>query len=151
MKALIRSATPDDAAAIGALLRLQMEEHGLPFHAERTGAAIGAVFAAPSLGQFLVAESEGTLAGVAYVAFLHSMEHAATIPLLEELYVLERSRGRGIGSALLGEAMERFSRRTGLPMELEVDATHREVERLYQRHGFTLRTRSRWIFEPGKA
>jgi GNAT superfamily N-acetyltransferase len=144
----IRPATPADAPAIAQLLRLQMEEHSLPFHAERISAALAAVFATPSLGSFLLVEGEGTLIGVAYIAFLHSMEHAATIPLLEELYVLERYRGRGLGSALLNEVLKRFSQRTGLPMELEIDSTHRQVEGLYRRHGFTLRTRTRWIYEP---
>jgi len=125
-----------------------MTEHQLPSSSEAVAQAAATVLGDPRLGSFLVAVVAGEVVGVAYVAFLQSMEHAATIPLLEELFVVPEHRGNGAGSALLRSAIEQFSTAPGLPMELEVDASHRGVESFYHRHGFTLRQRSRWIHWP---
>ncbi|HEX5175880.1 MAG TPA: GNAT family N-acetyltransferase, partial [Chthoniobacteraceae bacterium] len=150
MSALVRSAVADDSSQLVELLCAQMAEHALSFSSGALAAAVAKTFECPSLGSFLVAEENvsGKIIGLAYVAFLHSMEHAAIIPLLEELYVVQIHRGRGLGGALLSAAQEQFSVARGLPMELEVDASHRDVESFYQKHGFTRRDRTRWLYLP---
>jgi len=146
---LIRLAVAADSPQLVELLCLQMAEHKLPFSAGEIAAAVAQTFAAPALGRFLVAdETDSRLAGLAYVAFLHSMEHAATIGLLEELYVRAELRGRRIGSALLQRVIEEFANASGKPIELEIDASHREVESFYRKHGFAQRDRTRWIYRP---
>lgn len=149
MQWVIRPGQKRDGEQIVELLCRQMREHELPAEPERIRAAMERVWTSPAAGAFLVAAIGEELAGVAYVAFLHSMEHGGTISLLEELYVRAEFRGKGLGSALLGGAIEEFSTKRGTPMELEVDATHAGVEALYVRHGFTRRERTRWIYRPG--
>jgi len=145
MSLTVRAAVATDTPCLVDLLSRQMAEHHLDAAPDALARAAADVFSNRSLGTFLVAVFDNDLVGVAYVAFLHSMEHTGTIPLLEELYVLPEHRGRGAGSALLRSALEQFSTSPGVPMELEVDVSHRTVESFYRRHGFTPRERSRWI------
>ena len=125
-----------------------MAEHALPHSADAIAEAVARTFEAPALGRFLVARDNEDLVALAYVAFLHSMEHATTIAQLEELYVHPEHRGAGIGRALLARVVAEFSIAPGRPIELEVDATHRDAEMFYRKHGFTLRDRTRWIYRP---
>jgi GNAT superfamily N-acetyltransferase len=148
VNAPIRFATAADASQLVELLCRQMAEHSLPFSREQIGAAVAKTFASSLLGCFLVATDNDSVVGLAYVAFFHSMEHAATIPLLEELYVVQSHRGRGIGTALLCAAQQQFSIARGVPLELEVDSSHRDVETFYQEHGFTRLDRTRWLYRP---
>ena len=150
MSTAIRAAIAEDAPRLVELLSRQMAEHHLRTTPEALARAVAAALSNPGVGSFLVAVVGGETIGVAYIAFLHSIEHAGAIALLEELYVLPEHRGRGAGSALLRSAVEQFSVAPGRPMELEVDASHREAESFYQRHGFTIRQRSRWIHVPSE-
>jgi GNAT superfamily N-acetyltransferase len=150
MNAFIRPATPADSLQLVELLCAQMAEHALLFSAPGIAAAVAQTFAAPHLGRFLVAQENHSakIIALAYIAFLHSMEHGGTIALLEELYVRTENRGNGIGSALLAQTIEEFSVARKMPMELEVDASHCAVESFYQKHGFTRRDRTRWLYQP---
>jgi GNAT superfamily N-acetyltransferase len=149
VSASIRFAIAADAPQLVELLCHQMAEHALAFSAEKIAVAVARTFTAGMLGSFLVAtENNGRVVGLAYVAFVHSKEHEATIEWLEVLYVRAEDRGRGVGSALLERTLEEFSIARGLPLELEVDASHRDVESFYQKHGFTRRDRTRWLYRP---
>jgi GNAT superfamily N-acetyltransferase len=148
MSHTIRRATVEDLPRLVELLGRQMEEHELASDFEALARAAEAVFNRPELGRFVVAAANSRVVGVAYVAFLHSMEHGGTVPLLEELYVVPECRGSGIGGALLQHVVKEWSIAPGRPLELEVDASHRQVEAFYARHGFTRRDRTRWIHFP---
>lgn len=148
MSFAIRHGRAEDSPALVDLLCRQMREHSLPADPKAIMGAVEQAFVDSAKGRFLVAESSGEIIGLAYVASLHSMEHAQTISLLEELYLLEPFRGKGIGRALLRRVLEEFAVQLQHPVELEVDSTHQHVESFYEREGFTRRERSRWIFVP---
>jgi ribosomal protein S18 acetylase RimI-like enzyme len=64
---------------------------------------------------------------------------------LDELYVLPDCRGRGVGRALLEQAVTAAREMGCAAMDLEVDQEHARAERLYARTGFQSLARSRWV------
>jgi len=127
------------------LLRTQLEEHGVDVTAARLGQAVDGVFDHPEHGFFHVARAGSKVVGVAYVAVMWSLEHFGKSAWLEELYVEPDYRGDGVGTELLLAAMERARRDGYLAVDLEIDAAHAAVERMYEREGFTRLDRSRWV------
>jgi ribosomal protein S18 acetylase RimI-like enzyme len=96
-------------------------------------------------GFFLVARIDGQVIGVAYVAIILSVEHAAPVGWLEEIYVSPEHRNKGVGRALLRELLEQ-ARGLGIAaIDLEVDSEHQAAESLYAGFGFCRLSRSRWV------
>jgi ribosomal protein S18 acetylase RimI-like enzyme len=62
--------------------------------------------------------------------------HAGEDCWLEDLYVNEAARGRGLGSALTRAAIERARERGCKRIELDVSQENRAAWELYERHGF---------------
>lgn len=56
--------------------------------------------------------------------------------LLDELYVVPRLRGRGIGSTLLAAAETITRERGGELVEINVDGGDVDARRFYERHGY---------------
>ena len=90
-----------------------------------------------------VAESAGRVIG-----FLAARVAADEMEILN-LAVDPDERGRGVGSALLGTAIE-FARRSGSRRAfLEVRESNRRAQRFYERHGFAVfGRRSRYYTHP---
>jgi GNAT superfamily N-acetyltransferase len=142
----IRKASPSDRASLTGLMVGQLREHGLPVDQTQLRHAIGHVLDHPEDGLFLLASGvEGRPAGAAYLAFIWSLEHAGRVAWLEELYVLPQDRGGGTGAALVRAACAEAGARGCEAVDLEVDAGHERVARLYRREGFRPLSRSRWV------
>lgn len=142
---LIRPAANSDAAVIAQLLIEQMREHRIERQPSEMLAAVREILAGPHWGFILVASSHDIVLGVAYLAAIMSAEHGGKIGWVEEIFVSRTHRERGIGSALLGESIQRAKQLGWLALELEVDIEHRRAEALYQRLGFVPLPRSRWV------
>lgn len=144
----IRKATPPDRDAVVLLLVEQMREHAIPLDAAGVGAAVDGALVRPERAAILVAttvEPEGAVVGVAYVSFTWTLEHGGLSCWLEELYVSPPYRERGIGRALLLDAVEHARAAGCAAMDLEVEAAHDRAEHLYLREGFVARTRRRFV------
>jgi GNAT superfamily N-acetyltransferase len=141
----IRLATADDEAALLPLLESQYREHGIALEGEPLAAALRGMLAEPSRGRILVASAAGVTVGVAVLSFIWALEHGGFSAWLDELYVEPRSRGRGIGRALLLRAIDEARGLGCAAVDLEVERSHRRAERLYSREGFCRHSRSRWV------
>lgn len=141
----ISSAATEDQEVVVRLLDRQMSEHGIEANREGVSEIVARVIADNRHGFFLLATVGGNPVGVAYVAVILSVEHGGRVGWLEELYVLPEHREQGIGTALLGAALERAGETGLLAIDLEVDAEHPRAESLYERSGFRHLPRARWM------
>lgn len=68
--------------------------------------------------------------------------------ILNDLFVSPDARGRGVGSALLGAAVE-YGRSAGaLRLTLSTEATNTTAQAVYERHGWT-RDTTFWVYQFG--
>lgn len=125
-----------------ALLPLITEYHAfegvdMPAAARREAAA--GLLADPALGSVwaIVEEEEW----IGYIALTHgySIEFRGRDAFIDEIYLREGHRGRGIGAEVLA-AVKARARRAGIrALHLEVDRGNRAAQSLYDKLGFELR------------
>lgn len=100
-------------------------------------------FIAPSdEGLLLGAWVDGALAGFATIYWTHSSSRAADVALMNDLYVTEEARGRGVGYALIDACVEAARARGAAHLEWLTAADNRRAQRLYDR--FPGAARSAW-------
>jgi GNAT superfamily N-acetyltransferase len=75
--------------------------------------------------------------GVAQLRYRHSVWTASDDCWLEDLFVTETSRGRGVGAALVELALQRARDRGCRRVELDTDEDNDPAIALYERFGFS--------------
>ncbi len=126
------------------LLLAQFAEHEIATGETALRPAVAGMIADPQKGAILVARVEKQIVGVAVVSFTWTVEHGGKAAWLDELYVVPAWREKGVGTALLTQALEAARSAGCLAMDLEVEEAHQRVEGLYQRYGFLPHTRRRF-------
>lgn len=129
-----RLATADDADEVARLLHDFNSEFDTPSPGSEVLAARLRVLLA---GDETIAILAGTPAvAVALVTLRSNVWYAGQVALLDELYVVPRLRGRGIGSAIV-DLLVSTSRARGVDLiEINVDESDVDAQRFYERHGF---------------
>jgi putative acetyltransferase len=134
---VIRSSTPDDAAAITALANLPGYRYGtlrLPF---QTVAETRQYLENPAPGaKKLVADMDGVIIGDIFLGPLQGRRrHVGTIGMgVHDDFV-----GRGVGSALMKAAIDLADNWLNLHrLELDVFTDNQDAIRLYERYGFVI-------------
>jgi GNAT superfamily N-acetyltransferase len=141
----IGRAGTSDIEPIQHLLLNQFDEHSISVSHESMRQAIGELLKDPRKGMCLVARESGQIVGLAVISLAWTLEHGGKSAWLDELYVLPECRGRGVGRALLGQAVTAARELGCAAIDLEVDRAHSRAERLYAREGFQSLPRSRWV------
>jgi ribosomal protein S18 acetylase RimI-like enzyme len=132
----IRDATVDDFDAIVPLIRAFYELDRHPFDESLVSAGLRPLLAGDAPGFVIVTEEGSTLLAYAVVTWGWSIEAGGWDALLDEIYVIDRSRG--IGAEMMHEILER-SRAAGCrKMFLETESHNREARIFYTRHGFDM-------------
>jgi ribosomal protein S18 acetylase RimI-like enzyme len=131
-----RPAEAGDVDAILAMMRGYYGQDGYTFVDEEARAAALMLINNPSLGRLWVAGDGETVVAYVAVALGFSFEYRGREAFVDELFVAESHRGRGLGREAL-EIAESYCREAG------INALHLEVERhrgpaleLYRRRGF---------------
>src|SRR5688572_2270629 len=119
-----RKAVPADLRQIVEMLRLQLQENSVAVAIEPLRLATLRMIECPELGQIVVAARGHTLAGVAVLSFLWTLEHGGPTVWLDELYVDPRERRSGLGTKLLEAAMAVARARGCVALDLEVEPGH---------------------------
>jgi GNAT superfamily N-acetyltransferase len=127
------------------MMLLQFKEHAIDADEAALNNVILQILEDNSQGLFLIAESMQRMVGVAYLAFVSSLEHQGKCAWLEELFVVPDYRRRGVGGLLIDAALQHATRQGCNAVDLEVMKSHRQVEKLYQRKGFKKLERNRWV------
>jgi GNAT superfamily N-acetyltransferase len=137
MTPTVRQAVAADAPTVLGLMGEFYPTMGATFDHRLAGPALDALLADPALGRVWLAERGPSPVGYAGVAFYHSLEFGGRTALLDDLYVREPHRGKGIGTAVL-ESVERGCREAGArALTLEVDRDNGRARALYLAFGFT--------------
>lgn len=147
----IALAAASDIPAVVDLLVAQLAEHDIDTPREGIEGAVAGMLADPRRGFILVARlnlDEHPVA-VAFVSFTWSLEHGGLTSWLEELYVVPAQRERGLGRALLLEAMARARAAGCAAVDLEVTDEHARAARLYLREGYVRLPRTRYVYRNG--
>ncbi|MHC4975008.1 MAG: GNAT family N-acetyltransferase [Planctomycetota bacterium] len=80
---------------------------------------------------------DGTCVGFAQIYPAFSSVSAAPELILNDLYVHESARGRGVGEALCVRVLELGKEREASKVSLMTETTNEEAQRLYDRLGFS--------------
>jgi GNAT superfamily N-acetyltransferase len=135
-RAAIRPAGPKDAAVLWPMVQALHRHERLPEPGPEVRKALDRLLADPSEGQAHVASDGARPVGYVVLTFGYSLEFHGRFGLVDELFVAEAERGKGLGARLLDEA-ERACRAEGIQaLRLEVEHTNLDAERLYARRGF---------------
>src|SRR5215213_179912 len=102
----ITPATLADEPVLRELMAEFYAHEGLSFDAERTLGAFRTLAADPHLGRVWIFRVGGEVVGYIAVTVCFSLEFAGRYALVDELYVREAHRGRGIGARALEVAAD---------------------------------------------
>ena len=135
MPARIRAATSADLDAVTALRREYCPQDGVVFDPQRNRAALTRLLADPGLGRLWIAEDGAAAAGYLCLCTGFSLEFGRDA-FVDELYVRERRRRRGLGRALLETAIAACPGMNVEALHLLVAPGNDRARRLYERRGF---------------
>lgn len=129
-----------DASHVDLLVEMVREfyvDGQYPFDEQTVISALHQILGDASLGRVYLALSDGEAVGYVVLTLGFSLEYQGRDAFIDEIYVRESYRGRGIGQRVV-QFIE------GVCRELEVRALHLEVERantnaqaVYRKAGFT--------------
>lgn len=142
---------PAEAIHINLLIEMMRELYAYDqtaFDEQAHRSALRQLLADASFGRVYLMEADGDVVGYIVLTLSFSLEYHGRDALIDEIYVREEYRGRGIGTRGL-EFIE------GICRELDVKALHLAVERantnaqaVYRRAGFVEHDRylmTRWV------
>ena len=129
-----RLARPDDAEDVARLLVAFRDWYGKDQPPHPSFLASVRHIMATDGGEYLLGGDPP--AGVAQIRFRHSVWTGADDCWLEDLFVLEETRGAGLGRALLEGVVARARERGCRRVELDVDEGNTAAQALYRSVGF---------------
>jgi len=125
---VIRPAGPDDARELAAMLAVIDDGHSL----QRPSGEIARALEDQASEVVLVAETGSGLAGFATLQLSSSALYARPEAELTNLFVREEDRRRGVGRALIREAMKRAEGRHVLELFLRVNRANHTAVQFYR-------------------
>jgi GNAT superfamily N-acetyltransferase len=129
-------AGPGDEDLLVELMREFYAVEHLPFDEEVVRTGLRMILADPRYGFIQIVQAEGRAAGYMVLTFGFSLEFHGRNALLDELYVREEFRGRGLGRASLDRA-EEICRGEGIrALRLEVDRVNIRAREIYRKAGY---------------
>lgn len=135
MTITIREARDEDAPAIAFLLHALMLDHDKePPEGAQLTAAVAQVLAAPD-AWYIVAETADQLIGMLQLNRRYSTWDHGHYGYIEDFFVAEEWRGRGVGARILRHVEATARARHWARLDLDMRAAN-EAARLYERAGF---------------
>jgi GNAT superfamily N-acetyltransferase len=136
-RAEIRAATPADADALLPLLQAYWTFEGTAgFEATALQRRLSELLSDRTYGLAWVAEQEGRLIGYLLAAFVFSFEYGGRMAEVDEFFVDEASRGRGIGRRMLETARQALQQAGCAALQLQVADANRQAQNFYSSLGF---------------
>jgi GNAT superfamily N-acetyltransferase len=133
---VFRPAQAADVNSLVALCRELNEHDGTPFHEERHHPAVAELIAHPEWGRIFLIECDGEVAGYAVLVLGFSLEFGGRDAFVDELFVREPFRGRGLGTKTM-EYLYSIAQSLGVrALHLEVERANTEAQEFYRKQGF---------------
>lgn len=134
----IRKATSDDAPEIACLVRDYWSFEGIEeFRADRVEHALRQLLSSDSLGCGWLARVDGQAVAYVLIVYVFSLENGGLTAEIDELFVQETHRGRGLGRELLAVA-ETACREAGCTnISLQIGRGNHTARAFYLGQGFT--------------
>lgn len=136
MNFTIRQAAVSDIEALASLFDAYRQFYGQPADLARAREFLTERFRYGQSVAFIAIDDEGKAIGFTQLYQSFSSVSAATVFILNDLFVDSRSRAKGVGSALI-DAAAVFARAVGaLRLSLETAATNLQAQALYEKKGW---------------
>lgn len=137
---LIRLATSADVADIASLVERYWEFEGIQgFARSKVEAGLAALLSQPARGAVWVAQDHAMLCGYLTAVFMMSLEHGGLMGEIDELYVRQESRSRGVGTLLVTAAEQDMAARGLVRLQLQLGVDNIRGRAFYERCGFSRR------------
>ncbi|WP_282608347.1 N-acetyltransferase [Pelagibius sp. Alg239-R121] len=101
--------------------------------------AISKLLEEPALGEIWLIQRDVQAIGYIAICFGYSIELAGRDAFIDEFYIAEQERGRGLGRRALEAITQRLTKAGVVALHLEVDNDNRAAQTLYERCGFVPR------------
>ena len=148
MPASFLPVTPGNIDRVIAMMA-QLYAHGdSTFDPIRARQATEKLLAEPEFGGLWTIDLDGALAGYIVLLLGYSLEFGGRFGLLDELFVTEDHRGRGLGAEALAFADTQCRARGWQALRLEVSQDNQRAQSLYRRSGFQMHDRflmTKWM------
>lgn len=142
--ATVRRAITADQDALLQLMRGYCAEVGTEHSDEHLLDAMLPLIEREALGDLLVAEENGILAGYLVITWGWGIESGGAEALIDEMYVTPEFRHKGVGTILMTDAQSRASEKDVMVIFLETEQSNPESRELYDRLGFEIES-SIWM------
>ncbi len=143
-----RIVSPSEAPALAELMRAYYAFDGHDFDEARVMRTLAEFLASPDHGRAWFIEQDGAIAGYMVICFGYSLEFGGRDAFVDEIYLHEPFRGRGLGREALAFMMAEAKRLGIKALHLEVEEENAPAQRLYEALGFTGRDRFRLMSRP---
>ena len=131
-----RNAVLADVPFILPLMLEFYDFEGIPFDESRATRLLTQLLNDPRCGLLLIIEHESCIAGYMVVGFGFSIEFGGKDALLDELFILPKYRGLGLGSEAIAFAISLCEQAGVEALHLEADHFNDRAHDLYLRLGF---------------
>ncbi|TDE06338.1 GNAT family N-acetyltransferase [Flavobacterium hiemivividum] len=93
------------------------------------------------LGNAWLILSENEIIGYVILTYIFSFEYQGKIAFLDELYLTEKARGKGVGSKSIAFVLEESKKKELKLIYLEIENHNQNAQKLYLASGFELHNR----------
>ncbi|HEX9853517.1 MAG TPA: GNAT family N-acetyltransferase [Woeseiaceae bacterium] len=135
----IRQATIRHIDDLLPLVSAYHEFEGVAQDAETRRKAISTLLIAPELGPVWLIHHAGKLAGYIAICLGYSIEFGGRDAFVDEFFLLEPFRGKGIGLEVLGRVIEALRNDGVKALHLQVGQSNERARAMYEAAGFVLR------------
>jgi ribosomal protein S18 acetylase RimI-like enzyme len=135
----ISLAGPADVAELMPMVENYHAFEGIESSSETRQTALAQLLGDQWLGRIWLIRHQGQIVGYVAVCFGFSIELGGREAFIDELYIIDRERGRGMGGSAVKEALAWLKAQGFAAVHLEVDTTNGRAQRLYAGLGFAPR------------
>lgn len=145
---IFKPATSDDIETLIVMMRDLYAHDGLTFDEAIARRALLGVIGDDTLGRVFLVLSANEVAGYAVLTFGYSLEFHGRDAFVDELYLRDEYRGRGIGKRALQFLTEVCAAEGVNALHLEVERENTSAQTVYRKFGFEDHDRylmTKWI------